>query len=187
LAHADMPDLDRLERGLAQQHPEIPAAAVQKAFTYYASSYATLGNQAFITIINFNLPSTIERMSVIDMSTGQAESYLVAHGKNSGLEYATQFSDEIGSDMSSLGIYLTGTDYIGEHGLSMRLQGMEDSNRNAEVREIVMHAADYVSSDWIKENGYLGRSWGCPAIEQRFRDKLVGQLKNGSVFLIYRD
>jgi hypothetical protein len=124
-------------------------------------------------------------MYVIDMKTGEAERYLVAHGKNTGLIQPVTFSNEPNSLMSSLGIYLTGPDYIGDHGLSMRLNGVEPTNNNAAIRDIVMHGADYVSHEYIQSNGYLGRSWGCPAIEMKFRDKLVNQLKNGSVFLIY--
>jgi hypothetical protein len=172
------------------EHPEIPAAAVTRAFDAYTQMESRFKNRDYVTIIDFDLPSTQKRMYVIDMKTGEVESYLTAHGKNSGFLYARAFSNDDNSDMSSLGLYATGPEYVGKHGPSMRLFGLESTNSNAYAREIVMHAADYVSPDWVAKHEvdgvhYLGRSWGCPAVETEFRDKLIGQLRNGSVFLIY--
>src|SRR5581483_11508199 len=95
------------------------------------------------------------------------------------------FSNKAGSLKSSLGIFVTGREYRGENGRSMRLVGLEDSNSNALTRDIVVHAADYVSRQFIRRNGRLGRSWGCPVIEKKFLDPLIGKLKGGSVFLVY--
>lgn len=90
---------------------------------------------------------------------------LVAHGRNSGELYADKFSNTPNSNQSSLGFYVTGSTYIGKHGTSLKLHGVEKGiNNNAESRAIVMHAADYVSETFIKKVGRPGRSFGCPAI-----------------------
>jgi hypothetical protein len=183
---APAPDhLSALREQLREEHPEIPDAAMVKAFSYYSSNYSRLGNPDVVTIVDFDQPSTVRRMHVIDMRSGDVQSYLVAHGRNTGVNYATAFSNVEGSLMSSLGIYLTSSEYEGDNGRSMKLRGMESTNSNAESRAIVMHGADYVSDEFIAANGRLGRSWGCPAVEQRFRDSLISLLKDGSVFLVF--
>jgi hypothetical protein len=111
---------------------------------------------------------------------------LVAHGKNSGLEYATQFSNQPQSYQSSLGFYKTGGTYQGKHGLSLYLDGLEnDINSNARERLIVMHGADYVSEDFIKNYGRLGRSFGCPALPYEISGDVIESLKNGACLFIY--
>src|SRR5262249_31752492 len=100
--------------------------------------------------------------------------------------YASMFSNENGSKKSSLGIYLTAETYIGKHGLSLRLDGMEPTNSNARKRDIVLHGAEYVSDETIKKQGRLGKSWGCPACPQPTPARPVEQLKNKSVLLLYR-
>ncbi|HUP56550.1 MAG TPA: murein L,D-transpeptidase catalytic domain family protein, partial [Bdellovibrionota bacterium] len=181
------PELESLAVTLSITHSQIPQVAVRRAFLYYQDNETVVTNRDYVTIIDFTLHSSSERMYVIDMRSAMVDSYLVAHGRNSGLVYATEFSNIPGSLMSSLGIYVTGVEYEGQHGRSMRLHGMEATNSAAEERAIVLHAADYVSYEFIRSNGYLGRSWGCPVIEQRFRDRIVSQLKDGSVMLIHRN
>jgi hypothetical protein len=171
---------------IRKEHSEIPPEALTKALNYYEEHAAQVTNKNYITIIDFDQPSTDYRMHVIEMSTGDVSSYLVAHGKNSGELYADYFSNAEGSLMSSLGIYLTGIPYIGEHGLSMRLLGQESSNSNAYAREIVLHGATYVSEAFIQSTGRLGRSDGCTAVEVPYASGLVNELDNGSVLLIYK-
>ncbi len=179
--------LQRLVAQLLNTHPEIPQAALNKAFGYLNAHASSVPNKDYVTIIDFNKPSTQERMFIIRVSTGNVNSYLVAHGKNSGENFATTFSNVSGSEMSSLGIYLTGNEYQGGHGRSMILRGQESTNSNAESRAIVLHGADYVSPESIASQGRLGRSWGCPAVEMRYHDEIVKELEDGSVFLIYHD
>ncbi len=178
-------DFGRVQQSILANHPEIPAAAVNKAFGYLSSH--SVANKDFVTIVDFNKPSTQKRMYVIKTSDSSVNAYLVAHGKNSGENYATSFSNSSGSNQSSLGIYVTGNEYQGGHGRSMILKGKESTNSNAESRAIVMHGADYVSQDYIDSQGRLGRSWGCPAVEMRYHDELVKELEDGSVFLIYHN
>ena len=127
------------------------------------------------------------RMHVIDMTSGHVEDLLVAHAKKSGDNYATQFSNTPGSNMSSLGVYLTGDAITSpKHGPALLLHGQEPTNDNALKREIILHGADYVSDDFIRKNGRLGRSLGCPAVEDAVAPRLVEELKGGSLMLIYK-
>jgi hypothetical protein len=174
-----------IETQVIAQNPSLSREMLNRAFGYLSANESSVGNKNYLTVIDFDLPSTQERMFVINLKNVTVTSYLVAHGKNSGDNYATQFSNEPESNMSSLGIYLTGAPYIGKHGLSMTLLGKEATNSNAQAREIVLHGADYVSESSIQQLGRLGRSLGCPAVNPQYSSQLVNQLQGGSVFLIY--
>jgi hypothetical protein len=144
-------------------------------------------NKNILTIIDFTLSSNKERMWIIDL--GRLEVIhlgLVAHGRNSGGEFASSFSNSISSNKSSLGFYITGKTYRGKHGLSLYLDGEEPGiNDNARARAIVMHGAGYVSKDFITEYGRLGRSFGCPAIPLRDHDRIINLLAGGSCIYIH--
>ncbi len=105
---------------------------------------------------------------------------------SSACTFASSFSNKEGSLQSSLGIYLTAETYVGKHGLSLRLDGMEPTNDAARKRLIVLHGATYVSEETIKRTGRLGKSWGCLAVPQPDSKRIVEQLKEGSVILVYR-
>jgi len=140
-----------------------------------------------LTIVDFSLSSKEERMWVIDMNTKQIVlQSLVAHGRNSGFEFADNFSNQSESYKSSLGFYLTGEVYQGKHGTSLRLDGMEYGiNNNARDRAVVIHGADYASKDFVKTHGRLGRSQGCPAVPYSVHKELISTIKNKSVLFIY--
>jgi hypothetical protein len=140
-----------------------------------------------LTVIDFSLPSTEERLWVIDMSCQRIVlKSLVAHGRNSGLAYATDFSNENESFKSSLGFYLTGEVYNGKHGLSLRLDGLEYGvNHKARERAVVVHGADYVNQKLAKRQGYIGRSLGCPAVPIEVHLQLIQLIKNKSCLFIY--
>lgn len=140
-----------------------------------------------LTIIDFSLSSTKERMWVIDMTTQRVIfQSLVSHGMNSGTEFAKSFSNENNSHKSSLGFYLTGETYNGKHGLSMKLDGQEYGvNHNARERAVVVHGAEYVNKNLIKTQGYIGRSQGCPAVPTHLTKKLIDITKNKSVLYIH--
>jgi len=174
---------DALAAQLAREHPEIPQAAVQKAFRFLRDHYVP--NAQFVAIADFDRPSTERRLSIIRLTDGRVETYLVAHGEGSGGLYATRFSDEPQSHMSSLGIYLTEQQYEGKHGRSLRLRGMESSNNEAESRDVVLHGAAYVSDEFVAEHHQLGRSWGCPAVDYRYRDHIINELEGSAVLLIH--
>ncbi len=140
-----------------------------------------------ITLIDFRMSSRKKRMWVLDLKLNQVIYHrLVAHGKNTGEEYARQFSNTKNSNQSSLGFYITGENYFGKHGISLRLDGMEaEFNSKARSRAIVMHGASYVSKDFINTHGRLGRSFGCPAIALYKHTEIIKTLANGSVLFIY--
>jgi hypothetical protein len=140
-----------------------------------------------LTIIDFSISSSKNRLWIIDMNTREIlVNTLVAHGQNTGLEYAEHFSNKNESHRSSLGFYVTGETYIGSHGLSLKLDGMEAGiNDNARKRAIVIHGADYVSQSFIANNNRLGRSFGCPAIPVKQTKEIIQTIKNKSCLFIY--
>ena len=147
-------------------------------------------NSNMLSIADLSQSSNLKRLYVIDMENKKVlfNTY-VAHGRNSGEEFAHFFSNKLNSYQSSLGFYLTENTYQGTHGLSMKLKGIEKGiNDVAEERGIVMHAADYVCDAFIKQNGRLGRSQGCPAVSQEFCQPIINAIKNGSyLFMFYPD
>ena len=152
-------------------------------------SQGKLNNDNILSIVDFSLPSTQKRLFVIDLENYKLlfNTY-VAHGRNSGKEYANRFSNSPRSHMSSLGFYVTQDTYYGENGLSLRLEGEEKGiNDNAESRAIVIHPAAYVSERTVKSLGYLGRSYGCPAIPQKVAAPIIKTIKDGSCFFVYSD
>jgi hypothetical protein len=157
-----------------------------KALTGYSKTQKKR-KKNILTIIDFSKPSTEKRCYVINLDKRKLLfQCLVAHGKNSGENYARSFSNEKESLKSSLGFYLTAETYSGKHGYSLRLDGLEKGiNDNARSREIVMHGADYVSQDFIRDHGRLGRSWGCPALPPEITREVIDTICNGSCVFIY--
>ena len=140
-----------------------------------------------LTIIDYSISSNLNRMWVIDLNKMEVVHVsLVAHGRNSGEEFAGSFSNTPSSYKSSLGFYVTGGTYTGKHGLSLCLDGVEPGiNDKARERAIAIHGADYVSSDFICRNGRLGRSYGCPSIPMEDHEKYINMLSGGSCIYIY--
>lgn len=140
-----------------------------------------------ITIIDFSLPSDKKRLWVLDLINGKVLfRCLVSHGRNSGELMAENFSNTPGSNTSSPGFYSTAETYIGKHGLSLALDGLETGiNDKARARAIVMHGADYVSDDFIRKYGRLGRSFGCPAVPVELSKEIIQTIKGGSCLFIY--
>lgn len=170
--------------------PGLNPRVMRLAVTAYTKAKSSgLGNN-ILTIVDYSMPSTERRLWVIDMNTKKVLfNTHVAHGKNSGANFATKFSNRHGSNMSSLGLFLTGDIYKGHYGNSLNLFGLENKfNSNAHARRIVFHKALYVNENIIKKIGRLGRSFGCLALNASVADKIMNTIKDGSlVFCYYPD
>lgn len=164
----------------------------RSAFDYAYKGYQKLkaqkkiSNADYLTICDFSQSSRHKRLYVIDLTADTlVMNTYVAHGRNSGLEYATRFSNKPTSLQSSLGFYVTQQTYTGEHGLSLRLEGLEPGfNDKAYRRAIVIHGADYIGTDKLNTT-LMGRSYGCPAVSKKESDFLIQTIKNGTCLFIY--
>lgn len=163
-----------------------------KSFTEALEGFNLLKERGLVkknilTLVDFSLSSNTKRLWVIDLTTKTILfNSLVAHGRNTGEEFANNFSNSEQSFKSSLGFYSTGEIYKGKHGSSLKLDGLDRGiNDNARERGIVMHAADYVSNSFIKNNKRLGRSQGCPAIPAELSQEIINTIKEKSCLFIY--
>ena len=140
-----------------------------------------------LTLIDYSKPSTEPRLWVFDMATGALRfKELVAHGQNSGDNLATRFSDDMRSHQTSLGLFVTADTYLGRHGYSLRLDGLEPGfNETARSRAIVVHGAPYVNATVASSRGRLGRSWGCPALRQAVAHDVIDTIRGGGVIFSY--
>ena len=140
-----------------------------------------------ISICDFSLPSSENRLWIIDLVAKKVLfNTFVAHGQGSGDDMATSFSNTENTHKSSLGFYVTGETYDGEHGTSLRLVGMDDGfNDAAYDRGIVVHGAPYVCDKFVCNKGRLGRSWGCPAVPAALSLPIINTIKDGTCLFIY--
>ncbi|MES2998239.1 MAG: murein L,D-transpeptidase catalytic domain family protein [Pseudomonadota bacterium] len=146
-----------------------------------------LDKQQILTIVDYTKPSTARRLWVLDLKnhTVLFNDY-VAHGQNSGGNYARAFSDRPGSLESSIGVFLTESTYDGKHGYSLRIKGLEKGfNDRAESRDIVFHRADYATAQFAQSHGRLGRSWGCFAVSPTIATSLIHTIKSGTLVVAY--
>ena len=140
-----------------------------------------------VSVADFSQSSKSKRLFILDLESHKVlmQTY-VAHGQGSGGEYATSFSNKPNSHKSSLGFYVTKNTYLGQHGLSLVLDGVEKGiNDNAEARNIVIHGANYVSDRYLQSRPFIGRSHGCPAVASRLSKNIIETIKDGSVLFIY--
>ncbi len=167
--------------------PQYPLFKKALLGYYNLLAQGKVDNKDVLTIIDFSLPSDKKRLWIVDLEKKEVlHNDLVAHGRNTGNVTAESFSDIPNSHMSSLGFYVTGETYYGKHGFSLRLEGMETGfNKNAFARAIVVHGADYVSQEFIKKNGRLGRSYGCPAVSNDISNQVIHAIKGKSCMFIY--
>ncbi len=154
---------------------------------YFKLADQNLLNKEILTIIDFSISSTQKRMWVLDMTNNKVLFHtVVSHGKNTGGEFATNFSNTVNSLQSSLGFYVTGETYIGKNGLSMFIDGMEEEfNSKARERYVVVHGADYANPEIINKLGRLGRSYGCPAVPTALTQEIIDTIKDKSVLYIH--
>lgn len=166
----------------------LPRAVMMMAYKghQFLAYHGTLSDKDVIAVCDFSQPSDEKRLYIIDINNYRVllNTY-VAHGKNSGLNYAEHFSNRPESLQSSLGFYVTKGTYFGKHGLSLKLSGQEKGfNDNAEARAVVIHGAQYIDSGRAN-SASMGRSFGCPAVPQAQSNKVINLLKNGACLFIY--
>jgi hypothetical protein len=165
----------------------------EQAFEYAWRGYHNLLKKGLIrkksvlTICDFSQPSYSQRMYVIDVRHKKLlYRTFVAHGQNSGEDYATSFSNDPDSYKSSLGFYITKRTYSGRNGLSLRISGVDTGyNDKAAKRNIVLHGSSYVNPQYVSDFGTIGTSQGCPAMPTGISPKIIRTVKNGSCFFIY--
>lgn len=165
----------------------------KEAFEYAYTGYRNLlkkniiREESYLTICDFSQSSNNKRLYLIDLENNAIVlNTYVAHGRNSGGEFATRFSNKPGSLQSSIGFYVTRDTYYGEHGLSLKIDGLENGyNDKALRRHIVIHGASYIEEKWLQNSNYMGRSFGCPAVPAKERDLIINTIKNGTCLFIY--
>ena len=196
IATNETADLFKPENILANAYDSLHlnlAGLSQQAFQYATQGFAYLvktgkiPNNKIISIIDFSQPSNKKRLFIIDLNKYKVlfNTY-VSHGMNSGKEFASQFSNSSESNKSSLGFFETAETYMGKNGYSLHLLGLEKGiNDKADSRAIVMHGANYVSEDYVKMQGYIGRSQGCPAVPEKLHRPIINKIKNGTCLFIY--
>lgn len=184
-------EITQLYDVFVENNPSVPNLKSFKngLIGYYKLSDRNLIDKQILTIIDFSLSSKKERMWVMDMSKNKILYHtVVSHGKNTGSEFATKFSNKKNSLQSSLGFFITGETYFGKNGLSLFIDGMEKQfNSNARERYVVIHGANYANPSAIKNLGRLGRSYGCPALPTAISQEIIDLIKDKSVLFIYSD
>ncbi|WP_422420480.1 murein L,D-transpeptidase catalytic domain family protein [Pseudomonas sp. GZD-222] len=171
---------------LQQLAPNANLSTLTLALTAYECASHSDADK-LLTVIDYSKASRDKRLWVFDLRSKKLlfEEW-VAHGKNSGADVPTTFSNTPNSYQSSIGLYETGQTYSGKHGRSLRLQGLEPGfNDNSMSRAIVMHAAAYADPKVVAGLGRLGRSQGCPAVRPAIAGKLIDSLRRGSYVFAY--
>tara|TARA_R110000850_G_scaffold16697_3_gene51794 strand:- start:22557 stop:23252 length:696 start_codon:yes stop_codon:yes gene_type:complete len=174
---------------LNTSHFDLPT---KESFTYALDGYYRLQESGkikknLLTVVDFSMSANEKRLWVIDLKKNEVihQTY-VAHGRNTGNEFARAFSNIPESFQSSLGFYATAETYFGKHGYSLRLDGLEKGiNDKARERAIVIHGADYVSENFITRHGRLGRSLGCPSLPREESKLIIDLIKEKSCLFIY--
>lgn len=173
---ADLKKYDKLD-----PKDVVPDRPFRQALTYYEKYKNYFPNKNYMVIIDYTQRSDNKRMYVINLKTGQVQRHVVAHGQGSDPKktgYAQSFSNVESSHKSSLGFFRTANTYYGKHQLSLRLDGLSKTNINADNRNIVIHGARYVQEN---SNQIAGRSYGCPAVDNRVIKPLIGKIKHGAL------
>jgi hypothetical protein len=180
---------DTLISTLLRQAPGLKGEVLRLALdaTGCAAERGLVKRRDLLTVIDYSLPSTQPRLFTFNLDSRKLLfRELVAHGKNSGGNKPSFFSNSPGSLATSLGLFVTADTYIGGNGYSLRLRGLEEGvNDMAWDRAIVMHGAPYVSRAAIRALGRLGRSWGCPAVRKEIARKMIDTIRGGTAIFAY--
>ena len=182
---ADLAAVSAITANTTGLRPEVLREAMDVAGCAWNSGRVARTDR--LTVIDYSLPSTTKRLWVIDLHTGRVLFHeLVAHGKSSGDNLTTRFSNTVDSLQSSLGLFVTDDTYVGQNGYSLRLDGLDPGlNDHARARAIVVHGAPYVSEATARTLGRLGRSWGCPAVSTAVARQLIDAIKGGTAVFAY--
>jgi hypothetical protein len=178
---------DALAR-LSAAAPGLDLAALALGLrAHAAATRAGRARRPVLAVIDYALPSSARRLWVLDLERAALLFHeRVAHGRGSGVAAPTVFSNAAGSNASSLGVFVTAEPYVGRHGGSLRLDGLEPGvNDAARARAIVLHGADYVTDAFVAEHGRAGRSHGCPAVDPAIAPRLIEAIAGGAVLLAY--
>ncbi|HEV3327558.1 MAG TPA: murein L,D-transpeptidase catalytic domain family protein [Puia sp.] len=165
----------------------------KKAFQYalkgynYLLEHHWLNNPTILSICDMSQSSRNKRLYVLDLDQKKVVvNTYVAHGRNSGGEFAHSFSNNPSSHKSSLGFYITQDTYYGSNGFSLKIRGVERGfNDRANSRAIVVHGSEYVGPDFLQMNNFCGRSYGCPAVPADESETIIDLIKEGSCLFIY--
>ena len=180
---------DSLVQSLVQQAPGLRSDVLKLALNaeQCAANQGLVQRRDLLTVIDYSLPSSTPRLFIFNLDQHKLLfRELVAHGKNSGDDIATFFSNSPSSLATSIGLYVTADTYFGHNGYSLRLKGLDEGfNDMAWDRAIVLHGASYVSQEAIKVLGRLGRSWGCPAVSETVAQKIIDTIRGGSAIFSY--
>jgi L,D-transpeptidase catalytic domain len=175
--------------GVSRASEERSSPIIERARALLEMYQERISNRETMAIVDFALHSSVPRLHLIDVVNGAVASYLVAHGRGSDPNHTgwlARFSNEPHSRATSAGAYLTSAEYVGAHGRSLRLEGLEPNNDNAAMRGIVVHGAPYVSDDMIHRFGKLGRSEGCLAVSAENLHEIIVRLRPGSLIVAVR-
>ncbi|WP_325546179.1 murein L,D-transpeptidase catalytic domain family protein [Sphingopyxis sp.] len=169
--------------------PSLDPRLLQRALAALDEHAKAIRHRDRIAIVDFSAPSSDARLHFLDVASGRVSRLLVAHGSGSDPRhtgYLERFSNTSGSNASSEGAFLTGDYYVGKHGRSQRLAGLDPTNDNAMDRAIVIHGAWYANADMIKAHGKLGRSQGCFAVGEHSLDEMFEHLGTGRLLYAAR-
>jgi hypothetical protein len=167
---------------------QIDPSLLRRALDALKQHHDSISKRDFIGVADFSLPSRAPRFHLVSLADGSVRSHLVAHGRGSDPAHTgwlERFSNEPRSNATSAGAYRTGSLYLGAHGHSTRLEGLDPTNSNALSRAIVVHGAWYVNQEMIGRSGMLGRSEGCFAVANSSLPEIIVRLGPGR--LIYAD
>lgn len=193
-APAVAPASQRLAKAVPAARPALAApgldprvVAMAQDAAARAMSHGLAKDPRTLTVIDYSLPSTEKRLWVFDLETRELLFHeLVAHGKNTGDNRATRFSNTMNSKQTSLGLFVTANTYVGSNGYSLRMNGLDRGfNDRAMDRAIVIHGAPYVSEAFARAQGRIGRSWGCPALDQKVSRQVIDTIKGGGLVFAY--
>jgi L,D-transpeptidase catalytic domain len=161
----------------------VGSRPVVRALTYFEKNLESFANHTYIAVADFTRSALEKRLFLINLKTGQVAAFPVAHGRGSDPAHSNKpkkFSNTLGSNATSLGFYRTGEIFIGEHGRSLKLDGLSATNSNARSRDIIVHSAPYVNSQEA-----FGRSNGCLAVDEKTRNILLAKLGSGAMIYAY--